>query len=564
MTGILKCGTSRPAAGVILSVVAVFVLTATDLPPVRAADAPGAADVEARLAKTPQPWKERAHRLTIEEYEETLRYWAEKHPGILTVQRVGESNEGEGIFLMKVTDGSVADTDKQVCLIPSLHGGPERSGPSTIFALAEWLMGDEPAAAEVRRKQVVLLMPIVNPYAFFVTDRFGNSNGIDPYTGGGPQNWDFQTMSFKELDKSPEIKAFLSVVDQYRPEVCVDVHGIGLQEYAPDDLGDRTTYKGQTMFEVTGSAYSNYALRPWDWRVTEAMIEAGCRAGYGSDRYEADAQRAFWGPAMQPLADRVWLGRPNFYTAQVAYAKYHTMLAALEVGWEESGVARLKGLLEIGNQVWEGDRAPGYPVNRLKAFIGHFVTAYGRTAEERRRSRIELWERQAEFTQAMLYPQTEGRDTYIVALTEEAAGLLESDKAKFIANLKTQEDVRSEAIEAFVAAGPEDKLYAARGKPAADGGPIQHGMGLRLRIPYRRPELVDVRLNGHLLEESPTDGYESWYGNGFTQVEIHVPPEKTKRLGLFVVTCAYAADVKRSYGWEPPPEVIQRLKKKPE
>ncbi|MFH1919145.1 MAG: M14 family zinc carboxypeptidase [Planctomycetota bacterium] len=563
MTGNLMRCTSLPfvAEGPLL-LTAVLVLFAAGAPSASAAEEGDADDVEARLARMPQPWKESVYRFTSDEYEETLRFWAEKHPEILTVEPAGVSAEGVEIFLMKITDKSIPDVDKQVCLITSLHGGPERSGTTTILHLAEWLLGESPEAATVRRKQVVLLMPINNPFAFFVTDRFGNSAGIDPYTGGGPQNWDLETMTFKAIDKSPEIKAFLSVVDAYRPEVHADVHGIGLQEYAADKLGGRALYKGQTMFEVTGSAYSNYALRPWDWRVIEAMVEAGCRAGYGSDRFEADGQRAFWGPAMQPIADRVWLGRPNFYTAQYAYAKHHTMLMAFEVGWEESGVARLKGLLDIGNDVWEGDSLAGYPVNRLKAFIGHYVTAWGTTADQRRQSRGELWERQGGFSQAMLYPQTEGRDTYIVATTQEAAKLLDSDKATFLANLQSLESVRSNTVEAFVNAGPEAKLYVDRAGPApeATGPAIEHGMGLRLRIPYRQPKLVDLRLNGHLLEKSPTDGYETWFGNGFTQVEIHVPPEKTKSLGLFIVTCAYASDVKRSYGWEPPQEVAERLK----
>ncbi|MFH1265054.1 MAG: M14 family zinc carboxypeptidase, partial [Planctomycetota bacterium] len=344
MTGNLMRCTSLPfvAEGPLL-LTAVLMLFAASAPSASAAEEADAADVAARLAGMPQPWKESVYRFTSDEYEETLRFWGEKHPEILTVEPAGVSAEGVEIFLMKITDKSIPDADKQVCLITSLHGGPERSGTTTILHLAEWLLGDSPEAATVRRKQVVLLMPINNPHAFFVTDRFGNSAGIDPYTGGGPQNWDLETMTFKAIDKSPEIKAFLSVVDAYRPEVNADVHGIGLQEYAADKLGGRAMYKGQTMFEVTGSAYSNYALRPWDWRVIEAMVEAGCRAGYGSDRFEADGQRAFWGPAMQPIADRVWLGRPNFYTAQYAYAKHHTMLMAFEVGWEESGVARLKG-----------------------------------------------------------------------------------------------------------------------------------------------------------------------------------------------------------------------------
>jgi len=517
-------------------------------------------DLRARLERLPQPWKEKVHRVTPEEYEETLRFWAEKHPGILSVEQVGTSTGGMAIHLLAITDKSVPDVDKQVALVPCLHGGPERSGTSTALSLAEWLLGDSPGAAETRRKQIVLVMPIVNPEAYFETDRFGNAHGIDPYTGGGAGNWDLATMTYKLLDKAPEIRAFLSVVDRYQPEVIADLHGIGLQEYAPDRLGDRRMYQGQTMFEITGSAYSNYALRPWDWRVIEAMVAAGCEAGYPSDRFEADGQRAFWGPAIQPLAGRLWRGRPNFYTAQYAYVRYHTMLMAFEIGWEESGVARLQGLLRIGNNVWETEGVPGYPVNRVKPFVGHFVTAYGRTAQARRRSRVELWEQQERFHQAMLYPQTDGRDSFVVAVNDEAAKLLDADKGRFLENLEGRPGFDVDAIRAFVDVGPEDKLYVERGSSASgtETRPIEHGLALRLRLPYRNPDLADLRLNGRPLAESPTDGYRRWFANGYTQVEINVPPEATKSTGLFVVTCAYVPDVKRSYGWTPPREVLER------
>ena len=520
-------------------------------------------DLRRRLEELPQPWKEGVHRVTQPEYEETLRFWGEKHPGTLSVEQVGTSTKGMAIHLLVITDKSVPEADKQVAIVCCLHCGPERSGTSTALWLAEWLLGDSPEAAETRRKQVVLLMPVVNPEAYFETDRFGNANGIDPYTGGGAEKWDLATMTYTALDKAPEIRAFLAVVDRYQPEVIADLHGIGLQEYAANRLGDRRMYQGQTMFEVTGSAYSNYALRPWDWRVIEAMVAAGCEAGYPSDRFEADAQQAFWGPAIQPIAGRLWRGRPNFYTAQYAYVQYHTMLTALEIGWEQSGVARMQGLLRIGNNVWESEGVPGYPVNRVKAFVGHFVTAYGQTAQERRRSRVELWQQQERYWQAMLYPQTDGRESYVLAVTDEAAKLLDGDKNRFLENLEGRPGFNVDAIRAFFEVGPEDKLYVEAGSssPGTEARAVEHGLNMRLRLPYRNPDLVDCRLNGQPLAESPTDGYRRWFANGYTQVEIHIPPERAKSTGLFVVTCAYVPDVKRSYGWTPPREVLERTGK---
>ena len=73
------------------------------------------------------------------------------------------------------------------------------------------------------------------------------------------------------------------------------------------------------------------------------------------------------------------------------------MILTQEVAWEQSAVARMKGLFRIGNGVWLDERLPGYPVNRMRHFVGHYVTAYGRSAAELRESRAELWSKQAGF-----------------------------------------------------------------------------------------------------------------------------------------------------------------------
>lgn len=515
------------------------------------------------LAALPQPWQEKLHRLTLKEYTETLKYWEEKYPDWVQVDRIGVTLEGIPIPLLKITDQKIDDKQKQVCLMTALHGGPERSGTTTIMHFIEWLVSNDPAAQETRKNQLLLIIPIINPYAYFETDRFGNSQKIDPYTGGGTNNWDLKTLQFKHPKKSPEVMAVLSVMDQFQPDVHVDVHGTGLQEYSPDQLGSRERYRGQTMFEVTGSAYSNVSLRPWDWRITEAINQAGKQAGYGYDRFEADAQRLFWGNQLSAMSKKLWLGTPQFYTAHYGYAHYHTMIMAFEVGWEQSGLARLKGLMNIGNAKWKDEYFPGYPVNRLQGYIGHFVSAWGSTPQARRQSRVELWKKQPRFSQAVLYPQTTGRDTYIIATSANSAELLSADIPEFLENIKSIPSVNQSAIKTIFEAGPEIKLAVSKGSSAAEKEtPIEHGVSFQLRIPYRKPDLADLRLNGHLLEESATDGYVSWYGDGFTYLQVNVPPEKSKANDLYIITALYHPREQRAYGWKPPQTVMESIKAK--
>lgn len=505
------------------------------------------------------------HRLTWEEYAGTLSHWRKLHPGRLTVESRGLSGQTMPVYLLRITEREVPDEDKQVCLVTALHSGPERTGATGALALAEWLLGDDPLAAETRRRQIVLVMPVINPVAMFHTDRFRNEQGVDPYTGLGPSGklWDVKSLSITRPDLVPELAALLSVVDEYRPEVHADLHGTGLQEYAPDQLGARRMYRGQIMTEITGGAYSNYALRPWDWRVTEAMIAAGEEEGYASDRFEADAQRTFWGPELAPLGRKLWHGMPQFYSAHYGYAKYHTMLLTQEVAWEESLVARMKGLFRIGNGPWREERPSGYPVDRIKHFVGHYVTSYGLTAAARRQSRVELWSQQSEFGLGFLYPQTEGRESLAVAVTAAARKALAADDLPALRRqLRDILGERAEGVEPFLAAGPEIKLATELSKAqlleTPPAGRISHGIGFRLRLPDREPRNLEVRLNGQILARSATDGFESWCAGGATQVQVHVPPAKAAEEGLFFITCAYQPGRVRPSGWMPPPEVRER------
>ena len=520
-------------------------------------------DIQAQaLEKTP------LHRLTKEEYEATLDFWENKYPDLLTVERVGESMEGLGIFLLKITNKKIADRNKQVALISSLHGGPERSGTASILKLAEWLLSDDQEAAEIRKKQLVLLMPIVNPYAFFISDSFGNSNNICPYH----QNWktsdwnldDVENITYKNIDKSPEMKAFFDVVDQYKPEVNLDLHGTGIAEFTEEQKEECNylQYKGNIMFESVGGAYSNLSLRPWDWRITEAIVQAGKDAGFPSDRLEADGQRLYRIQDSGNAQKWFWTGIPRFYTAQYAYLKYHTMPAILEVAWVNSGFAKAKGFLKIGNAPWFDEKEPGYPVNKVLPRAGNYVTSWGHTAQERRDSRVELWQRQDGLVGGILYPRTDGRFFISMGFTEKGVKLLDHDLSKFISNLKKNKIINASFIESFIKKGPEVKLgFPKYGETSLKSEYIKNGVGIRLRLQYADAKIEDLRLNGHLLKVDPEDGYETWVGDGFLQVQINIPPGKSSQMDAAIITCEYTTDTKREYDWVPPQEVMDKLKK---
>lgn len=184
-----------------------------------AADKDAPDNVEAQLARASRPWTQPVLRLTLEQYTETLHYWAEKHPRWMTMETRGRSKEGLPIFLVKITDSSVSDAQKQIVLVTAMHSGSERTGATSVLHFLEWLLGDSPVAATVRQRQIVLLMPIVNPWGFFTTSSNNNSQGVDPYSAQRGKEWDIEKLVLKHPERAPEIVAVQSVVDDFKPDV---------------------------------------------------------------------------------------------------------------------------------------------------------------------------------------------------------------------------------------------------------------------------------------------------------------------------------------------------------
>ncbi|MCP4506720.1 MAG: hypothetical protein GY826_10040, partial [Fuerstiella sp.] len=223
---------------------------------------------------------------------------------------------------------------------------------------------------------------------------------------------------------------------------------------------------------------------------------------------------------------------------------------------------RLRGLLRIGNHRWQDEPHEGYPVDRVKSFVGHFVTSYGSTPGDRRPSRVELWQKQGRFTQAILYPQTDGRDTYFVATSAAAAEALTKDIDEFLAGVANRADVNADGFQKLVRSGPEVLLAVDKGRPGDQQiSPIEYGIGFRLRLPYRNPTIDAVKLNGNTLNQSATNGWQSWFANGYMQVQVNLPPELAAKRDLFMISCEYTPDVVRRIGWTPPQPVLDQLKR---
>jgi len=478
---------------------------------------------------------------TYAQIEAQLRAWAADLPGRVCLEELGCTAAGRPLLALRISDAATGDEDKEHVLITANHAGArERTATTGVLSLARWLLGDEALAAEIRRRQVVVCMPVGVPDSYEQELGVQNAHGLNPcndWTLDGPV----------DADHHPEGVAVQELMDRYQPEVHSDYHGLDL------------TFPGHMSIENTGGSYGSSSLRPYHHRLVQLMDEAALQEGYPSDLQEQDGERLLWGPDLEPMADKLWSGRPRVFAGMYCYRRYHSLVLHSEVYWERSGFLKHRRLLQAGNEVWPGEAHAGYPTRVVAVQGFNLLAAYGATAAARRRSRVELWNRQEHLVHGTANPNKEGVIVYLCATSARAAQEWLGDRSlKGLADrLAAHPHVDAGPLKALVPEYPDfPGQWGAEANvslPRVEGGaieapPVQHGLCMRLRLPYPAARLVGLQVNGRPAHVSAVDGYQTRAARGWTYVEVNVPPEVTRQQDLFVVTGRYDPGAQRTQG----------------
>ena len=473
-----------------------------------------------------------------------LEKWSGEHEGTMTLEQLGRSKEGRPVYAVKLTDPKTKEDNKEHALVTALHSGLERSATTAMMAIMEWLLSGDPTAREILQRQVVICLPVPDP------DRYIKGE-FSPIYG------DWTLKGPRDPKNVPEAVFVQRLMDQFQPELLADIHGTNLD------------FERYIMFECSATSYSNNALRPYYREIIRQMDEAALSEGFPSDTAESDAERIFFGPGLADMPSRCWVGRPRCYGAIYAYYHFHTIVSASEVGWERSGVLRHRRLLQIGNERWPGEYYPGYPTRVILGNTHARLTAYGRTAAERRRSRVELWNRLGAFTFGTLDPAVRGKTMCVLATSAAADKTYLPDPLlkTLLQRIQKHPNMDGEVIAKFATGWPAGQNHpepwlALQRRHAEPGiekqnsedsgesgdGPngIKHGACLRLRLPYQQAQITDLRLNGRPVPQSETDGFLTWVARGCTYIQISLSPERLSKEDLFVVTCDYDPREKRT------------------
>jgi hypothetical protein len=472
-----------------------------------------------------------------EKMQARLEQWAREHPDIMRLEVLDKTAQGRPIFAARLTDPEADDAGKEHAVLCNLHSGAERSGATALFATMQWLLSGDGLAKDILRRQLVVCMPVPNPDGYEIGSA-GNTQGTQLYTSWTPDGP-------PDPPNNPEGMAVKRVVDELQPEVFAEYHGTDL------------SFPTYIMTESSGAAWSNLALRPYHYRIMELMNEAAEAEGFPSAQLEQDAEQLVWGPELDFMAGRLWTGRPRFYGGVYCYYHYHTIPLASEIAWDRSGLIRHRRLLQIGNEIWPGEYYPGYPCRVAMNNEFHKIVAYGTTAAERRKSRVELWNRQGQITHGMNNPQSEGAVLYVCATSAGGRQWFGDGTIKgFTQSLADDPKVNAQAVRRFVRRLPQraqaGSLYLlGGGAPAEQERPIENGISFRVRIPYPKAKIKDLRLNGDPIKQSETDGYIHYVAQAFTVLQINIPPARSKAEDLFAVTCEYDPGERRmlTAGW---------------
>jgi hypothetical protein len=372
---------------------------------------------------------------TLDELWNALRRHAEK--GLGTLEVIGKSAEGREIPMFIATDRTVADDNKEIILTLSGEHGDEVSAINMHLMLLDWLTTKE--AADILRTQIVMVIPCVNVDGYTRCEGL-TSQTVDLFVGFASEGQPL----------SPEAVAVLSVIDRYKPDALVNTHS------------GRYDNLRHSLLQKTMSAFHP--------EIAEMMNLAADEEGWPQGR---DSEFELFPAPGDPLSRISRPGRPAVpFSSNMSYTakKYHTLSILMHADDPREGVPRLKKLLQIGSSRWPTEYYKGYPNRIMKHQSIGLICACGKTASQRRASRVEL--------------------------TENSDGL-------FLLGQPYRP-------------GSDVLILHRRTKPF-----IRHGAGIRFRIP-KGSKVRKVTFNDEEMSQSEDHGYFVWDDPRWTVVQVNI------------------------------------------
>jgi len=322
--------------------------------------------------------KSKAFSPTPDEVVAHLEALQRAHPHLVEVTEAGRSEQGRPILAAAVTAPEAPADDKQHVLIVGGQHGNEEGGRMIALATLDWLVSR--VATATRRRQKVVIVPCVNPDGAEL-DLHNTPADVAP-------NLDHPDTGAT----SPEGRAVEAVARPLAPEAFVDLHARG--------------YTGHSFGMVL---FPDTKVSTEDGTLLHAIAADMARAGEAAGMPHAVHPLTWpgWGgPGIDHPSTTCWVYR-QFKSisllTEVAEDDRYSYPAADRV---RSGLAKVKALLAWGNRRHPKLYYSGYPCGLVAGLFVSGIVAVGRSAAERRASRLAAWARRADFLQIdRCYPE---------------------------------------------------------------------------------------------------------------------------------------------------------------
>ncbi len=304
--------------------------------------------------------------LSLEAIEKNINKLSVNNPDTVEIHSLGLSAEGRDIKAVYVTDTGVPLAEKEVAVVMGLRHGDELGVAPAVSSLLDWLVSED--GAETRRRQLVIVIPVVNPDGF-IKQEFG-----------APRD------RISEVERT----VILPLILECQADMLLDIHSL--------DRGDlEAVITGHTTHLGEDDLIHGIAARK--------MMEGAAAAGYPYALHTLGVQsRAPW--LSTPRPPRNTSSSYNNWVCAPAYEQLHSLVIGMEVNsfslnddeCGKSGLAAIVPLLQLGNMRSSWDYAPGYPNRILRGNVLISLRAAGQNAAERRKSRAELWQNREFFS----------------------------------------------------------------------------------------------------------------------------------------------------------------------
>jgi hypothetical protein len=332
-----------------------------------------------------------------------LDAFVEKNKGITSKKVLGKSPDNWDIPAIFITNRDVPDDDKQIAVVTAARHGQELGARVVAPEILNFLTGEE--AREIRDKQLVIVVPVVNPEGF-VLNRFCSSR--------------------TSLTKTERL-IFGGLFNAFPPDMIIDYHSISADMGTRYDVGD--------MEVIIPANTTKWAMDEQIHQyVAQKMLDAAEEAGWPYEIHTLEDLAAYYfgeremgNTPWSSLKEKIFMlhmqdfddnydipeesvlthltpdpGRPAYtnYTCGPAYMKWHPLVIGMETnhgaitdpgGVAESGMVPCAALLKMGSGRFTWEKAPGYPINILHGDFRVSIRPVGKTAAERRASRIKIW-----------------------------------------------------------------------------------------------------------------------------------------------------------------------------